>query len=446
MMRLVLSDIRMRASMWWWTFLCAVVGAACSAGSVIAMFTAVSASRAAGDARMVSASIALGGNIVFFTVLAAVGVVASTVGLTLTSQRRDHALWAILGIPRERIRSVLRTELVVLGVAAGALAVPLAPLVAGAALDQWTAKGLDLHGATAGFQVWHIGVSALSGVVPCLLGGWGVTRRAARTPEMRAFRDFSDPPARPGVARGVLALCLLAGVLGMWIPGLGLELEGGVEQRTAFAFAGDLFLICLLLLMGPWVITPLMRFWTAIVPLRGVAWHLAVQACRTRAARSVTTVLPFALSLSFVGLFMVMANVMPGSTAALDDVLVVLGWVFVVSWVGGLAVIALVGRERTRDSALVTVAGARPGVVARSTVYEGVIYAGTAVVFGAITLAVTSATIAAGARTSVVRVLDGLPWTTLGLLAGVTLGTTCLALALQAARVSRTVAARALRS
>ncbi|NEB92156.1 ABC transporter permease, partial [Streptomyces bauhiniae] len=77
--------------------------AACSAGSVIAMFTAVSASRAAGDARMVSASIALGGNIVFFTVLAAVGVVASTVGLTLTSQRRDHALWAILGIPRERI-------------------------------------------------------------------------------------------------------------------------------------------------------------------------------------------------------------------------------------------------------------------------------------------------------------------------------------------------------
>ncbi|MFD9607969.1 FtsX-like permease family protein [Streptomyces sp. NPDC059083] len=445
-MRLVLSDIRMQASMWLWTFVCAVVGAACSAGSVIALFAAVSAARAAGDARMVSASIALGGNIVVFTVLAAVGVVASTVGLTLTTQRRDHALWAILGIPRRRIRFILRTELAVLGAAAGALAVPLAPLVADTALGQWTTEGLDLHGATAGFQPWHIGVSALCGVVPCLLGGWGVTRRAARTPEMRAFRDLSDPPARPGVARGVLALCLLAGVLGMWIPGLGLELDGGTEQRTAFAFAGNLFLICLLLLMGPWVITPLMRCWTALVPGRGVAWHLAVRSCRSRAARSVTTVLPFALSLSFVGLFMVMANVMPGSTAALDDVLVVMGWVFVVSWVGGLAVIALVGRERTRDSAVVTVAGARPGVVTRSTIYEGVIYAVTAILFGAIALTVASATLAAGAETSVVRVLDGLPWTTLGLLAGVTLVTTCLALTLQAVRVSRTVAVRALRA
>ncbi|MGY3684524.1 FtsX-like permease family protein [Streptomyces sp. TE33382] len=445
-MRLVLSDVRMQASMWLWTLLCAAVGAACSAGSVIAMFTAVSAARAAGDARMVSASIALGGNIVFFTVLAAVGIVASTVGLTLMTQRREHALWVILGIPRNRVRSVLRTELVVLGTMAGALAVPLAPLVASIALSQWTTTGLDLHGATVGFQLWHIGASVLSGVVPCLLGGWGVTRRAARTPEMRAFRDLSDPPARPGVARGILALCLLAGVVGMWIPGLGLELDGGIEQRTAFAFTGNLFLICLLLLMGPWVLTPLMKSWTALVPSRGVAWHLAVQSCRTRAARSVTTVLPFALSLSFVGLFMVMGNVMPGSSAGLDDVLVVLGWVFVVSWVGGLAVIALVGRERTRDSAIVTVAGARPGVLTRSTIYEGAIYAGTAIIFGAISIAVTSVTIAVGARIGVVQVLDGLPWATLGALAGVTLVTTCLALALQALRVSRTVPARALRS
>ncbi|MFI1617047.1 FtsX-like permease family protein [Streptomyces lydicus] len=446
MMRLVLSDIRMQASMWLWTLVCAAVGAACSAGSVIAMFTAVSAARAAGDTRMSSASIALGGNIVFFTLFAAVGIVASAVGLTLKTQRREHALWVILGIPRNRVRRILRTELMVLGTIAGALAVPLAPLVAGIALDQWTATGLDLHGATVGFELWHVGVAVLFGVVPCLLGGWGVTRRAARTPEMRAFRDLSDPPARPGAARSVLALCLLAGVVGMWIPGLGLELEGGVEQRTAFAFAGDLFLICLALLMGPWVLTPLMKLWTALVPSRSVTWHLAVQSCRARAARSVTTVLPFALSLSFVGLFMVMGNVMPGSTAGLGDVMVVLGWVFVVSWVGGLAVIALVGRERTRDSAVVTVAGARPGVVTRSTIYEGAIYAGTAILFGTISIAVTSATIAAGARISLARVLNGLPWETLGALAAVTLLTTCLALALQAARASRTVAARALRS
>ncbi|MFD8689240.1 FtsX-like permease family protein [Streptomyces sp. NPDC059651] len=445
-MRLVLADVRARASMWWWTLLCAAIGAACSAGSVIALFAAVSAARAAGDARMVSASVALGGNIVFFTVLAAVGIVASTVGLTLVTQRREHALWVILGIPRNRVRLVLRTELFVLGALAGALAVPLAPLVAGVALRQWTATGLDLHGATAGFRLWHVGASVLAGVAPCLLGGWGVTRRAAREPEMRAFRDLSDAPERPGAARSILAFCLLAGVIGMWIPGLGLELDGGVEQRTAFAFAGSLFLICLLLLMGPWVLTPLMKCWTALVPSRGVAWHLAVHACRARAARSVTTILPFALSLSFVGLFMVMGNAMPESTAGLDDILVVLGWVFVVSWVGGLAVIALVGRERSRDAAVVTVAGARPGVLTRSTIYEGVIYAGTAIVFGALSIAVTSAAIATGARTGAVGLLTGLPWATLGALAAVTLVTTCLALAFQAVRVARTAPARALHS
>ncbi|MFF2561558.1 hypothetical protein ACFVUZ_18005 [Kitasatospora sp. NPDC058060] len=108
--------------------------------------------------------------------------------------------------------------------------------------------------------------------------------------------------------------------------------------------------------------------------------------------------------------------------------------------------IALVGRERARDSAVVTVAGARPGVVTRSMVYEGAIYAGTAIVFGALFVAVSSLTIALGARTDVVRVLAGLPWATLGALAAGTLVTTCLALVLQAARVSRTVAVRALRS
>lgn len=89
---------------------------------------------------------------------------------------------------------------------------------------------------------------------------------------------------------------------------------------------------------------------------------------------------------------------------------------------------------------------ARPGVTTRSTVYEGVIYAGTAIVFSAVFLAVASTTIAVGARVGVGQVLDGLPWATLGALAAVTLVTTCLALGLQAARVSRTVPARALRS
>lgn len=446
MMRLVFADIRMQTKMWLWGLLAAVVGAACSAGSVIAMFTALSAAQTAGDSNMVFASIALGGNIVFFTVLAATGIVASITGLTLTTQRREHALWLILGIPRRRVRMILRSEILILGAAAGLIAIPLALLVANISLAQWASNGLNFHGATATFEPWHIGASLLGGIVPCLLGGWGATSRAAKMPEVRAFRDADTPAIRPGVGRIVIALLLFAGVVGMWIPGLLLELSGGLPQRTAFVFAGNLFLICMLLLMGPWVLTPLLRVWTALVPVRGVAWHLAVQACKARAARSVTTILPFALSISLVGLFMVMGNVMPGSSAGFGDVLVVLGWVFVVAWIGGLSVIAIVGAERQRDSALIMVAGGRPGVIARSTILEGVIYAGTAIFFGAVTLLITAVTISIAARIDIIHVLSGLSWATIFGLAAVTLVTPVIALAAQSYVTSRANPARILRA
>ncbi|MFD9679788.1 FtsX-like permease family protein [Rhodococcus sp. NPDC059969] len=445
MIRLVLADIRRQFAMWLWTVLCATVGGACAAGVVIAMLAGMSATRVAGDAAMTQASIALGGNIVFFTVLAATAVVASTVGLTLTTQRREHSLWIILGIPRHHVRRVLIIELLVLGMVAGLLALPLALVVGRVALMQWTETGLDLHGAHVGFQLWYVGVALAAGIAPCLLGGWGAARRASKTGEMRAFRETTELMARPGIGRSVLAACLFAGVLGMWIPGLGSELSGP-EQRTAFAFAGNLFLVCLLLLMGPWTITPLMKLWTAMVPVGDVAWRLAIQSCRARAARSVTTVLPFALALSMVSIFMVIGNVMPDDSTGLGDVLVVLGWVFVVSWVGGLAVIALVGRERRRDAALIGIAGAPPAVIARSTMYEGLIYATTAVLFGVLTLLVSCWTVALAARMSVSSVLGGLPWPMLTALAVMTLIMTSAALIWPTITTSRANLAQQLRA
>ncbi|GAA4808288.1 ABC transporter permease [Tomitella cavernea] len=445
MIRLVFADVRAQAPLWLWTVLCVTVGAACAAGSVIATLAGVAAARVSGDTDLMQASISLGGNIIFFTAFTAAGVVSSTVGLTLTTRRREHALWMILGIPRRRVRTILRAELAVLGLVAGVIATLPALIAAEFSLRQWAGAGLPLSGVTVRFQPWHLGAAVLCAMVPCLLGGWGITRRVAKTPEMQAFRDVADPPRRPGFLRGTLALCLFIGVVGTWIAGLVTDPAGGVEERVGFVFAGDLFLICLLLLMGPWVLTPLMTAWTALVPARGAAWHIAVQSCRARAARSVTSVLPFALCLSLVGLFTAMGSVMPDGTAGLGDILVVLGWVFVVAWVGGLAVIALVGRERVRDGAIVAVAGARPGVVTRATLYEGVVYAGTAILFGALCVGATGVTLAVAARVDTVTFLVGLPWGLYGGLAAMTLVITCLALGVEAARIARTVPARALR-
>ena len=136
---------------------------------------------------------------------------------------------------------------------------------------------------------------------------------------------------------------------------------------------------------------------------------------------------------------------MPDSSAGLGDVLVVLGLVFVVSWTGGLAVIALVGTERGRNSALLTIAGGRPGVVTRSTIYEEVIYAVTAIFFGALTLLVSAVTIALAAKVTLGDVLSGMPWEMLGGLALITLVTPVIALIVQAFFAARTPLSEALR-
>lgn len=142
------------------------------------------------------------------------------------------------------------------------------------------------------------------------------------------------------------------------------------------------------------------------------------------------------MALSLLGVLMGGGNAAGDGDVQLAEVLILLGWVLLVSWVGGVAVIALAGRERERDTALVVVAGGNRGVVARAAAYEGLIYALTAVLFGALMTVVSLVTVSAAGCVPLGRAFTGAPWGLLLGVSGLTLLTTCAAVAPSAVRAS----------
>ncbi|GAB3624793.1 hypothetical protein GCM10027418_28780 [Mariniluteicoccus endophyticus] len=430
MRSLVWSELRSRPGLWAWTLVSLAVASSCITGLLVSMSTALDA--AVGDAETTEGLNALGANIVAGSVLSGMAVVGTTTTLTFATRSRDHALWVVLGVPRRVVRGVLLAQLVVVGVLGWLLGLPGSPAVAHVALGQWASIGLAPASLSLRADWWPPLVGLGLVVLSALAGGWGAARRAARTPEMAALREADMPVARVGWFRALTALGTLS-LIGLiaWLVASG-EADGP-DDRAAAVLSGNLLLIIALLLVGGWVLRGLLWAWTALVPSVDPAWFVAREACRARSARSITTVLPFAMTLSLVGVLMGAGNG-GGGDVTLDEVLIVLGWVMLVGWVGGVAVIALAGRERERDTALLVVVGADRTAVARAAVYEGLVYALTAVLFGAATTLVAVLTTAAAAGVPAGRALAGTPWGLLAGVAGLTLITTCAAVAPPAAR------------
>ena len=150
---------------------------------------------------------------------------------------------------------------------------------------------------------------------------------------------------------------------------------------------------------------------------------------KTRAGsqrRSSATVLPFLVA---IGLVTVLFS---GRSLGLVTVsgrgfLAMFGFALVVAWSGGVAVIAMSAGRRRRDAALLRAAGAREGGVLAAQVLEGALHAITATLLGLLVLTASSPIMggAAGLRAS--GALIHAPWAELGVVTGLTLVTTCLA-------------------
>ena len=397
MVTLIWNDLRHHARQWLWSLLVATVGGAIIGVIITAWYSALSWAQAQGSAEPVNAAHIIGSSLVSYAGLATAVILSTTLGLTVSAQQRSHALWKVLGIPGSRIRRIILGQVGVIGLLGGAIgAVASLPLVRLYLLTwrEFEVFPPDLPIIMPGFGVpLTIAVTTLF----CILGGMGAARRAASVPEMQALREASAPRTRTRwwqlVIVAVLVLAVVVTPFDSTVPlneaeraelvAAGVDLNDPGERAVTGGAMGLLAAIAGLCVPN-WTLRPLLTWWTALVPGRSPAWFAARANARHRASLSMTTIVPFAIAVAMTGTVYaaVGAGQATGAQGSVNGFLTVGVPIFLISGVGGIANIAMVGRARRQEGALLGVIGARTRTVLASTALEGVIYAVTGILFG----------------------------------------------------------------
>ena len=436
MVTLIWNDLRHHARQWLWSLLVAMVGGAIIGVIITAWYSALSWAQAQGSAELVNASHIIGSNLVSYAGLATAVILSTTFGLTVSAQQRSHALWKVLGIPGSRIRRIILTQVGVIGLLGGALgAVASLPLVRVYLLTwrEFEVFPPDLPIIMPGFGVpLTIAVTTLF----CILGGMCAARRAASVPEMQALREATAPRTRTRWWQwAIVAVLVLAIVLTPFdstvplneaeraeLVAAGVDLNDPGERAVTGGAMGLLAAIAGLCVPN-WTLRPLLTWWTALIPGRSPAWFAASANARHRASLSMTTIVPFAIAVALTGTVYaaVGAGQATGAQGSVNGFLTVGVPIFLISGVGGIANIAMVGRARRQEGALLGVIGARSSTVLASTALEGVIYAVTGIIFGLAATAVSAVYAALYSGGGMTVLVASVPVGLLALVSGISL-------------------------
>ena len=405
MVTLIWNDLRHHARQWLWSLLVATVGGAIIGVIITAWYSALSWAQAQGSAELVNASHLIGSNLVSYAGLATAVILSTTLGLTVSAQQRSHALWKVLGIPGSRIRRIILAQVGVIGLLGGVMgAVVSLPLVR-VYLLTW--REFDVFPQNLPIIMPGFGVPLTIAVTMlfCVLGAMGPARRAASVPEMQALREATAPRTRTRWWQwAIVAVLVLAIVLTPFdstvplneaeraeLVAAGVDLNDPGERAVTGGAMGLLAAIAGLCVPN-WTLRPLLTWWTALIPGRSPAWFAASANARHRASLSMTTIVPFAIAVALTGTVYaaVGAGQATGAQGSVNGFLTVGVPIFLISGVGGIANIAMVGRARRQEGALLGVIGARSSTVLASTALEGVIYAVTGIIFGLAATAVSA--------------------------------------------------------
>jgi len=320
-------------------------------------------------------------------------------------QRLPPALWKVLGIPGRRIRSVILWQVCAVGLVGGLLGGLLALPTARVYLLTWREFSLFSDDLPLSMPFFGVPATILVTALFSVLGGLGAARRAANIPEMQALREASSPRTRTKLWQWIAAGFFLIPVILIPIlinfapetlqsdntprmpnlpakanspdfesPGDRAVLGGGIGLMATLAA----------LFIPNWTLRPLLIGWTSLIPGRNPAWFAARANARHRSAFSLTTIVPFAIAVSMTGTIHAMGGAArsSGMSNGVSGFLTIMVPIFFVAGVGGVANIAMVGRTRRQEGALLGVIGARSGTILGSTVLEGAIYAITGILFG----------------------------------------------------------------
>lgn len=433
MIRLLLSDLRRHAGSWAWTAVVAVVAASAVAGQFRVAHGSFAAAEAAGDPTMIDGAESVSGIIIIGVVFAAVTVLSSTSCLAVSQRERDHGLWKALGMSPSMVRLVIQGQLFALGTLASLVAVPLSLPISRFMMHRLISDGAALPGAVPQWKPADLIWTAIISAGTLVIGGRGAAKRASRTPEALLLRGSGGQRAQWSAGRvlkGLLRLFWAAAAAAGWVAEF-LVIRSGENQDVFMSlFGGVLCGLMFVCLLCGWISPALERLLAALIPDPGVAWHVAGRTCALESRRSAATVLPFVVTIGLVAISF-------GPASASSEITVtgftsVFGLPFLVSWTGGVAVIAMSAGRRRRDAALLRAAGAMERDVLAIEVLEGVLHAAAASVLGLFVTLSTAVLVAEAVHRPLASILQGFPWATLGLVCAATLATTCLAVVVSA--------------
>ena len=379
MMRLIVRDLFAKWRIWLGTFFVAAMAAA--AGSVAASVLETGASLPRFQALGL---FAVGTSVVLFAVVAGVVVLSSTIDLTVTLQRRQYALWQLVGVRPFLVTLVVRIQLAlvaVFGGAAGCLAAgPFAPAFLRFGLAD--SSGLeDVRGRFSfGAAVWVVASVALVVIV----SGLRSSRRAGRVMPVEALRQPKTLQARMTVRRWITAGALVALAAGL-IGGLTSADPGG---GTQLLIIGPL-IAAATIAFAPILFPRTLSWWTRIIPAGvSTSWYLARRAALFELSRSssaissliVTIALPASIYTGLDTFSRAVTGVQPsaGSGLSVRTLLLLLGGPLLLSASGAASTVFMSGRARDREAALLRASGGTSLVVVMSALCQSVIYVGTA--------------------------------------------------------------------
>lgn len=332
------------------------------------------------------------------------------------------------------VRLVIQGQLLVLGLLASLAAVPLSLPISRFMMHRLVSDGAALPGAVPQWKPADLIWTAIISAGTLVMGGRGAAKRASRTPEALLLRGSGGHRAHWSAGRvlkGFLRLLWAAAAAAGWAAEF-LVIRNGTNGEDIFmaVFGGALSGLILVCILCSWLSPVLERLLSALIPSPGVAWHVAGRTCALETRRSAATVLPFVVTIGLVAIAFGPASVSPDVSA--DAFSSVFGLPFLVSWTGGVAVIAMSAGRRRRDAALLRAAGAMERDVLVIEVLEGFLHAAAATILGLLVTVGTAVLLSEALHRSLAGILADFPWTTLGLVCVATLATTCLAVVVSA--------------
>lgn len=458
-MRLALADLRDSWVAWVGVSLTFVVANAALALSALVAVSGL----AAADAGILSGAesglvVADGGINVVLVSLVGLAVIGASTGLVITSRRSAIARLLLAGATPGQVTRLITTQLVVVSLACAVVGDVIALVGTQPALDLVSEdRGLPVVpaerslGALLSANLACVGLSAL--------GGLRQAARASRIPPVEAMREATGAAReRSGVLLDVLrglVILVVVGALVAMFPGYRAIQDDLAEDALAVLLQLSMFAVPLaglgLALVLPWVLAPVTRLWTGLVPVRSASWHLARHTAVAKANRLVRSVIPVMFA---VGLFFGMMAV--GNTlkavlvergivlegSSVTTLVTIIGLALAVAIAGSVGNLVMMSRQRAAELALDGVIGATPRQQVMVPVLEAVIVSVTAVLLGLAMSAVGAGLLAFGLAATVPGAQMAMPWAVLGVSAAVCTVVVVLATVLPVLRTLREPAPR----